>query len=73
MEVFMSNRIILSEELLSEMKRFIDGEGRITLFPAKRRNKLLCLLYLAGKFEPDTIYTERQVNEIIDSYHTFQD
>ena len=69
----MANRVIVSEEILSEIKRFMDGEGRITLFPAKKRNKIICLLYLAGKFEPDIIYTERQVNEIIDAHHTFQD
>lgn len=69
----MNNRIMLSEDLLSEIKRFLDAEDRIKLFPAKKRNKTLCLFYLAGKFEPDTIYTEKQVNEIIDSYHTFQD
>lgn len=69
----MNNRVVLSKELLAEIKKFLDEEDRITLFPAKKRNKALCLFYLAGKFEPDTIYTEKQVNEIIDSYHTFQD
>ncbi len=64
---------IVSEELLSEIKKFMDGEGRITLFPAKKRNKILCLFYLAGKFESDIIYTEKQVNEVIDTYHTFRD
>ena len=43
------------------------------MFPAKRRNKLICLYYLATKFESDMIYTERQINEIIDTNHTFQD
>jgi hypothetical protein len=60
-------------ELFSEISKFQNQEGRLTMFPAKRRNKLICLYYLATKFEPDMIYTERQINEIIEANHTFQD
>lgn len=60
-------------QLFSEIKKFQDSEGRLTLFPSKRRNKVISLLYLATKFESDTIYTEKQVNEIIECNHTFQD
>lgn len=56
-----------------EISKFLDGEGRLTLFPSKRRNKVILLFYLASKFASETIYTEKQVNEIIDANHTFQD
>lgn len=60
-------------DLFLEICKFQDQEGRLTLFPAKRRNKLISLFYLATKFEPDIIYTEKQINEIIEANHTFQD
>ena len=60
-------------ELLPEIRKFQDSEGRLTLFPAKKRNKLISLFYLATKFEPDTFYTEKKINEIIEAHHTFQD
>jgi hypothetical protein len=60
-------------ELFLEIRKFQDQEGKLTLFPAKRRNKLISLFYLATKFEPDIIYTEKQINEIIEANHTFQD
>jgi hypothetical protein len=63
----------LSEQLLVELKRFLNEEGKLTIFPSKKQNKMLVLLYLSAKFQPEVIYTEKEVNEIIDQYHTFQD
>lgn len=60
-------------ELFSEINKFQDPEGRLTLFPAKRRNKIISLFFLATKFESDVFYTEKQINDIIESNHTFQD
>lgn len=60
-------------ELFSEISKFQDKEGRLTLFPAKKRNKVISLFYLATKFEPDIDYTEKQINEIIEANHTFED
>ena len=59
--------------IFKEISKFLDGDGRVTLFPAKKRNKVIILFYLASKFDVNTTYTEKQVNEIIDSNHTFQD
>jgi hypothetical protein len=60
-------------ELFSEINNFLDGEGRLTQFPAKVRRKRIVLLYLATKFEPGITYTEKEVNEIIEANHTFHD
>ena len=47
-----------------ELRRFIDRNGRITLWPpAKQHDKLLILEYLASKFEPERQYSEKEVNE----------
>lgn len=63
----------LTEQLLNELKRFQDDEGRITLFPSKTRNKIIALLYLSTKFEQGIAYTEKEINDIIELNHTFQD
>lgn len=60
-------------QVFLELTKFQDTEGRLTLFPTKRRYKVISLFYLATKFEPDVFYTEKQINEIIEANHTFQD
>lgn len=53
--------------------RYLDDEGRIKIWPKKREARLEILKYLGGKFEKGIDYTEKQVNEIINNYHTFND
>lgn len=53
--------------------RFLDAEGRIIQLPRKQKPKYAVLEYLATKFEPDIVYTERQINDICSSWHTFDD
>ena len=52
---------------------FLDPQGRLMLFPAKRKMKLYCLFYLASKFESERQYTEREINELLLCWHTFGD
>ena len=55
------------------LRGFLDGEGRVTQFPARRKKRLAALQYLAGKFAPGRVYTEREVNEVLLFWHTFRD
>ena len=55
------------------LRGFLDAEGRVTQFPARRKKQLAVLQYLAGKFAPGIIYTEREVNEVLLGWHTFGD
>lgn len=55
------------------IRHFLDPQGRLRLFPAKRKMKILCLFYLAEKFEKDRCYTEREVNDVLLDWHTFAD
>lgn len=55
------------------LRGFLDGEGRVTQFPARRKKRLAALRYLAGKFAPGRVYTEREVNEVLLFWHTFRD
>ncbi len=56
-----------------DLRRFMDRQARITMFPVRPRDKLLILEYLAARFEPGRSYTEREVNAIIDQHITFGD
>lgn len=60
-------------EIPKELKPFLDGEGRLKQFPSNRQKKKLALTYLASQFENDRAYTEKEVNAILDEWHTFHD
>lgn len=56
-----------------KIRQFLDSAGKITQLPQKQKVKRPVLEYLAAKFEPDRIYSEREVNEICSQWHTFGD
>lgn len=60
-------------ELTHILRNFLNGDGKLTAFPAKRKMKIYCLLYLVQKFEPEKEYTEREVNDLLLDWHTFAD
>jgi hypothetical protein len=43
--------------------------GCLTQIPMRQKKKLVILRWLASKFQPDTMYTEREVNAIITPVH----
>ena len=53
--------------------RFLDEAGRIKSWPAKHTLKDAVLGHLATKFEMDRDYTEKEINAIIEQWHTFGD
>ena len=55
------------------LRSFLDGNGKLTAFPAKRKMKLYAMLYLAQKIPADTDFTEREMNDILLDWHTFAD
>ena len=55
------------------IKVFLDAEGRIRQIPAPHKKKLAVLSYLAEKIEPGRQYGEKEVNQIIQHWHTFND
>ena len=54
------------ETLGKQLRNFLDEEGRLTAFPAKRKMKHLALAYLAGKFQPGARYTEKEINQLLE-------
>ncbi len=55
------------------LRRFLDSGGRVTMWPVKRQSQDLLLNYLASKFEHGREYTEREVNQLLNQWHSFQD
>lgn len=58
---------------MKQLKNFLDEDGRLVKFPAKRGMQQEALAYLAEKFQPERTYTEREVNELLERWHTFRD
>jgi hypothetical protein len=56
-----------------DINRFLDDNKKIKSWPAKHDMKREVLMYLAEKFESGVYYTEKDVNEIINNWHTFRD
>lgn len=52
---------------------FLDEDGKIKQWPAASRTKIAVVGYLADKFEKNRVYNEKEVNKIIDEWHTFGD
>jgi len=55
------------------LKNFLDKDGKLRQFPRKRKHRNIVYFFLASKFETGKKYTEKEVNEILNEYHTFND
>lgn len=60
-------------EIEMKVKNFLDSDGRLTVFPSKRKSKIYAMMYLVTKFEVERKYTEKEVNAIINESITFGD
>lgn len=72
--VFMGRQIRPDAPLA--LQPFLDMDGRLTKLPEGKGATMLLddfLERLATRFEPGREYTEREVNAVIDSWHTFGD
>lgn len=58
---------------MSKIDKFLDTEGRMKQLPSKGMRRQDALAYLVTKFKFDRDYTEKEVNEIIKRWHTFDD
>ena len=55
------------------LKNFVDNEGRLTAFPSKRKMKLHALIYLSEKLIKGKLYTEKEINSLLNEWHTYAD
>jgi predicted transcriptional regulator len=51
------------------INEFVTPEGRIKAFPAQRKKLDVLLVFVIKSFEMEILYTEKQVNEILNSYN----
>lgn len=56
-----------------DIERFLDDKNRIKVWPSKYSMKINVLEYLSTKFDYERTYTEKEVNAIINIWHTFGD
>lgn len=63
-------------DLLAKLENYLDDQGRLKEWPS-RRNKgqfqQWALEYLASKFEMGIYYSEKEVNALLNQFHTFGD
>ena len=57
------------------IKGYMDDQGRFTQFPGKRQKakQAVMLETLVGKFDKGIKYSESEINDILNQYHTFND
>ena len=60
-------------ELTHILRNFLEADGKLRAFPAKRKMKIYCLFYLAQKFEAEKDYSEQDINNVLLDWHTFAD
>lgn len=55
------------------LHNFLNETGQVVQWPAKFSAQELVLDYLTDKFALKTTYTEREANDILRQWHTFED
>jgi DNA-binding transcriptional ArsR family regulator len=51
------------------LRDLVDAQGRITRWPSKQKDQEVLLRFLIEKFEAERAYTERQVNELLQTWY----
>lgn len=70
---FVEEPCSLGSDCPTDLRQFLDSDGRIEQWPAKRSKQLQFIALLATKFEADRIYRESEVNDLLRRFHTFGD
>lgn len=55
------------------IEKYLDKNGKIFVLPRKKDVRREIYRYLMNAFEDDRSYSEKEVNDIIKEYHTFDD
>jgi diamine N-acetyltransferase len=58
---------------MSKINNYIDSLGKIKVWPSKRDVKIEVLKHIVKKIEYNRFYSEKEINKIIDDFHTFND
>ncbi|MCX7773796.1 MAG: DUF2087 domain-containing protein, partial [Clostridia bacterium] len=55
------------------ISQYLDSEGRVKTWPSKHEQKMSIRRTIASKFEHGRFYTEKEVNALINEWHSFND
>ena len=58
---------------MNDIARFLDENLKVKSWPSKKDLKNEILNYISTKFEEGRFYTEKEVNMVIEDWHTFGD
>lgn len=61
------------KRLNNDLHNYLDDDGRVKLIPRKYSARQTVLNFIIGKFSKEAEYSESQVNEIINQWHSFDD
>ena len=56
-----------------KLSHYLDAEGRLKGWPSKRSDQRQALDYLAARLPAGVEWSERELNELLKSLHTFGD
>ena len=59
--------------MIPELKAFLDEKGRLTALPSRYRKQLCAVWYLGSKLEAGRDYTQDELGDALDAWHTFHD
>jgi len=60
-------------EFPPELKNFVDDAGRMKQWPSKQKLQLVAVPVFAQAIPAGRRFTEREINELLDRRHTFED
>lgn len=61
------------DEIIKELKPFLNDDMQLTALPAKYKKQLVAYYYLATKIDDQKQYTEKEINEILNKWTVFKD
>ena len=67
-------RLVLNDVRLAQpaaLRPFLDRNGLVTHWPAKQKGQRAVLAYLIAKFTLNRAYTETEVNDLLNTWHTY--
>ena len=59
--------------MIPELRSFLDEKGRLTALPSRYKKQLCAIWYLAEKLEAGRDYTQDELGDALDAWHTFHD
>ena len=55
------------------LKNYLNPEGKLKTFPSKRKLKIAAMFYIATRIDKEKMYTEKEINDVINERCCFQD